>query len=98
MPTPSIGRHVHFVLAMDGDKPRIRPAIIVRVWNPTLLNLQVFTDGDNDDSFLQPSERSGRDNTPGKATRCIVWRTSVVECSADAPELGRWFWPPRVGD
>ena len=46
---PSIGRIVHFVLP-DGQH---RPAIIVRVWDdiPTpesLVQLQVFTDGEND--------------------------------------------------
>jgi hypothetical protein len=98
MQTPSIGRIVHYVLAMSGDKPIVRPAIVVHVWDttPIMLNLQIFTDGDNDDPYLRPSERSGRDSTPGKATRCIVWRTSIVECSADAPLVGHWFWPPRV--
>jgi len=99
MPTPSIGRIVHYVLAISDDKPLVRPAIVVHVWDtePVMLNLQVFTDGDNDDRFLRPSEQSGRDGNIAKQARCIVWRTSVHECRADVPVFGHWFWPPRVG-
>lgn len=44
----SVGRIVHYVM-QDGQH---RPAIVVRLWpSPTadpVVNLQVFTDGDND--------------------------------------------------
>jgi hypothetical protein len=96
MQTPSIGRIVHYVLDASPDKTVVRPAMVVHVWSPEMLNLQVFTDGNNDHPYLEPSEQAGRDGTPGKAARCIVWRTSVHECPADAPVVGHWFWPPRV--
>jgi len=46
---PSIGRTVHYVLSPGQE----RPAVIVRVWDekPTeksVVQLQVFTDGEND--------------------------------------------------
>lgn len=41
---PTIGRIVEYVME-DGQ---IRPAIIVRVWSDICVQLQVFTDGDND--------------------------------------------------
>lgn len=55
---PSIGRIVHYVLPTGPSKDQHRPAIIVRVWESeshpnghpdNLVNLQVFTDGGNDD-------------------------------------------------
>jgi len=45
---PSIGRIVAYVLAEGPNKGQDRPAVIVRVWSDTTVNLQVFTDGDND--------------------------------------------------
>lgn len=50
---PSIGRTVHYVLNSGPSRGEHRPAIIVRVWDkiPTddsLVQLQVFTDGEND--------------------------------------------------
>ena len=43
---PTIGRIVHYVL--DDVMDEHRPAIIVNVWGDTVVNLQVFTDGQND--------------------------------------------------
>ncbi len=40
----AVGRIVNFVMA-NGE---IRPAIIVRVWSETCVNLRVFLDGWND--------------------------------------------------
>ena len=51
---PSVGRVVHYQVAgHDSDDIRynyakILPAIIVRVWSDTCVNLKVFTDGPND--------------------------------------------------
>jgi hypothetical protein len=45
----SIGSIVNYVLPDDSKHPgEIRPAIVVRVWSDTCVNLQVFADGDND--------------------------------------------------
>lgn len=51
---PSIGRTVHYILPDNGKNPgEHRPAIIVRVWDAkpheqSCVQLQVFTDGEND--------------------------------------------------
>ena len=43
---PSIGRVVHYVLPADARYPgEHRPALIVKVWNDSSVNLQVFVDG-----------------------------------------------------
>lgn len=45
------GRIVHFVLPDGRSEGQHRPAIVVRVWDPgsSTVQLQVFTDGSNDD-------------------------------------------------
>lgn len=45
---PTIGRIVHYVL--DEYQDEYRPAIIVHVGGRSTVNLQVFTDGQNDSS------------------------------------------------
>ena len=46
--TPNIGDVVLYVLP-DGRYPgEIRPALVVKVWSATQVNLQVFVDGTND--------------------------------------------------
>lgn len=45
------GRIVHYVLPDDNDcltPGQHRPAIVVKVWHEGAVNLQVFTDFDND--------------------------------------------------
>lgn len=44
---PSVGRVVHFHFKLDGELVT-RPAMIVRVWSDTCVNLRVFLDGEND--------------------------------------------------
>lgn len=44
----SIGRTVHYVLDRGPNTGDHRPAVIVRVWTDTLVNLQVITDDEND--------------------------------------------------
>ena len=75
---PSIARTVHYVLP-NGEH---RPAIIVRVWDPSpteksLVQLQVFTDGSND----------GLQN--------VEWRTSVHQ-DADTKAPNTWHEPERI--
>lgn len=48
MTTPTIGRIVHFIVPGLKGKDAERPAIIVRVWSETCVNLHVFADGAND--------------------------------------------------
>lgn len=45
---PTIGRIVHFHFHDAVGNLVTRPAMIVRVWNDSEVNLQVFTDGGND--------------------------------------------------
>lgn len=54
-PNPTIGRIVLYVLNDGISGGQVRPAIITRVWtdldhasNPGMVNLHVFTDGNND--------------------------------------------------
>ncbi len=78
--TPTVGRIVHFVLT-DGQ---VRPAIVVRVWSPEMVNLRVFLDGTND------RDVAGACNADG-------WATSVHyhEYAVGNYAPGTWFWPPR---
>lgn len=75
--------------------------MIVRAWSETCVNLQVFTDGENDRSNV--IERSapmlpaplGAETVPA-----CIWRTSVHLWSRDVgPETqpaGTWRWPERT--
>lgn len=89
----TVGRIVHFVLAEDGaGKPVVRPAIVVQTWSPGTANLQVFSDGNNDDRLVNEHEKASRG--PDKTTRCVLWRTSVTE-DPEGKRIGSWHWPPR---
>lgn len=83
---PSLGRIVHYVM-LNGE---IRPAIIVRVWQPIahpscpgMSNLQVYLDGQND---VQAIAVSGPPAT--------MWQGSVFYSADMRP--GTWHWPPRT--
>lgn len=87
----SIGRIVHYVLA-EGV---VRPAIVVQKWpDASGCNLQVFSDGNNDDANVHEHEKASRG--PGKTTRCVLWRTSVTE-DPEGKRVGSWHWPTRTG-
>lgn len=73
---PTIGRIVSFKISQE----EIRPAIIVRVWSDTCVQLQIFIDGTNDRNKGFNIEEQ---------LRGIAWRTSVVQ--GDDP--GQWQWP-----
>lgn len=60
---PTVGSLVHYVLPDGISVGEHRPAIVVKIWTPTCVQLQVFTDSSND----------GREYASG-----IVWKTSVV--------------------
>ena len=84
---PSIGRIVHFVQKKPeghGDGTLALPAVIVFVWGPTCVNLQVFTDGCN-------SEDSDSENPSS-----TKWVTSVSLDESAAPALRTWHWPART--
>lgn len=93
----SIGRIVLFGLGTRDGVVVERPAMVVQVWDgEPNVQLQVFTDADNDEPYLNVDERTTRDGGR-KQARCVVWRTSVMP--VDAPlvaQEGRWRWPPRV--
>lgn len=97
---PSIGRIVLFAFAAAaGGAVEERPAIIVRTNDPRegeSCNLQVFTDGSNDDALLDSGESAG--SPPIRRTDRVVWRTSIRPSDdPNVPQAGRWRWPPRVG-
>lgn len=82
---PSIGRIVHFVQSKPfGDGLVHLPAIVVAVWGPDCVNLQVFTDMGN-------SEPTYNGTVAPSANK---WITSVNrDDSASQPRT--WHWPER---
>ncbi len=75
---PTIGRIVNYVLPTGRNAGQVRPAIIVRVWSPTMVQLQVFTDSFND--YTQ--EHIGSTG--------MLWATSVPYSETEAPNT--WHW------
>jgi hypothetical protein len=73
-PTPTIGRIVHYVMT-DEAAGKIRPAIVVAVVDATTLNLQVFSDGENDGGNHRGNVRH---------------RTLVAHDAAGAPGTWHW--------
>jgi len=71
-----IGRIVHY--RFNPQSPW-RPAIVVAVFSPTYVNLQVFTDGRND----------------GVDRLNVEWATSVSHTSVVPPDYtgAIWCWP-----
>jgi hypothetical protein len=86
------GRIVHYVMP-DGEH---RPAIVVKVWDhdgPTgTANLQVFTDGTNDNPWgLEQHEQWN--NVGMDASECghgHIWRTSIRY--SEEKEVHTWHW------
>ncbi len=79
IPAASVGRIVHYVLPDGHNAGDHRPAIIVRVWSPECVQLQVFTDGTNDGAGYGAG---------------IDWRSSVARDDS-ALKRGSWHWPER---
>lgn len=90
------GQMVHYVMT-NGEH---RPAIVVRVWRNLdgthaglpllegLVNLQVFTDGANDQN---PAYSSGMNE---RVATGLLWATSVRY--SDQHEAGTWHWPEEA--
>ncbi len=100
---PTVGRIVHYVLPQgDANAGQVRPAIIVRVWSPTNVQLQQFTDGSNDNppTVRRLPVRDAYGNNPSvdvdMPAPALIWRTSVAYDPAETP--GTWHWPPIETD
>jgi len=83
------GRIVHYVMP-NGQH---RPAIVVKVWNPSgMSNLQVITDGPNDLPFT-PEEKEQFKNF-GMSLEDVrhghIWKTSIS--FSEEPKQGTWHW------
>jgi hypothetical protein len=85
---PVIGQIVHFVMP-NGDH---RPAIIMQIWGPACVNLQVITDGPNDAGYKETEKEALRNFSlnPDDVKHGHVWATSEM-FSAD-PKPGTWHW------
>lgn len=80
------GQMVHYVLESGRCNGDHRPAIVVRDWQQPngLVQLQVFTDGINDDIC------DGHETA-----RNVLWRTSVHQ-DEETKAPGTWHWPEKV--
>lgn len=87
-PDPTVGRVVHMYVgdSVHDGSPILRPALVVRAWGPSCVNLQVFLDGTNDDHVGRLTGESKRSDSG------VVWCTSV----ARGLGVGQWRWPARA--
>lgn len=94
----TVGRIVHFVMDVGRHKGDHRPAIVVRNWEQEngLVQLQVFTDGANDDIKDTIAVHCSETNTAHSihVTANTFWRTSVLY--SETKEPGTWHWPERA--
>jgi hypothetical protein len=74
---PTVGRIIHFKASAEAP---CQAAIVVKVWSPEVVNLQVFRDGTND------SRHDGHGADP------TFWATSAQFKPSD--QQG-WHWPER---
>ncbi len=92
------GRIVHYVLESGRCKGDHRPAIVVRDWKQEngLVQLQVFTDGLNDDFREVHDVRVNEKNEHAlfSISQNSIWRTSVHY--SEEKEFGTWHWPERA--
>lgn len=79
---PSVGRIVHYVLPNGPSRGEIRPAMVVRIWAPDSINLQVFTDSDQDGDY-------------NDQLACPFWAT-LVPYDPEGKRAGSWHWPQRT--
>ncbi len=76
-----LGRIVHVVFSggYNHDRPITRPAIVVRVWTPEMINVQVFAD-------------SGPEQASNDCCPPVFWQTSISYDPA-GDKVGTWHWP-----
>lgn len=77
---PSPGRIVHYVLKDGNRQGEHRPAVIVRVWTDSMVNLLVFADGENDREYTDENY--------------VYWSGSKENDESGTP--GTWHWPEYV--
>lgn len=92
-PAPTVGRIVHYRVGGTDETPDVRPAMVVRVWSATCVQLQVFLDGSNDAhrTIVSGSGEPVPMFTGHETLRGLAWRTSV----ALGDSVGEWRWPAR---
>ncbi len=93
----TVGRVVHYVLEGGRSKGEHRPAIIVRDWEQEngLVNMQVFTDGYNDEFRESAAGMQSNGQAVGlNFSANTLWRTSIHY--SEEKELGTWHWPERA--
>lgn len=90
-------RIVHYVLESGRCQGEHRPAIVVRDWKQPngLVNIQVFTDGWNDDFREAHHVNTGEQSTVVTIVQNTIWRTSVHQ-DEETKAPGTWHWPERA--
>ena len=87
---PSLGRIVLIKVEDKNKKECIIPAVIVKVWSDTSINVVAFNDGQND-----LDDGTGAFNK--MKAEGVKWFTSLtLDTNESEPSLGHWIWPPRV--
>lgn len=81
---PSPGRVVHFVMDSGQYVGEHRPAMVIKSWSDTCVQLAVFIDGFNDYPF----------NPLGDSL--LRWVTSVQLDESENPAPRTWHWPEYV--
>ena len=75
------GRMCHYVLPEGRHAGEHRAAVVAKVWDATgVVNLQVFTDGENDAGFSYASRANG-----------VVWVTSAHYSEELLPHTWHWI-------
>lgn len=70
------GRIVHYVLPDGPHAGEHRPAIVVKIWSGSYVNLVVFVDGTNDGPQFGG---------------CILWATSIEHSPEPKPRTWHWI-------
>jgi|GEM_PF-2044180 len=81
-PVPTIGDHILYCMPEGHSAGQDRPAVVVRVWSATMVNLQVLIDGTNDYPHDHTASLAGS-----------IWKTSVHYSASPTP--GTWRWPTQ---
>jgi hypothetical protein len=94
-----VGSDVLYVLDSGRCKGDIRPAKVVRIFEAGyhygMVNMQVFTDGMNDDfPAIVAGMQSNGEAVSLHMTTNTIWRTSVHYDESKEP--GTWHWPEKA--